>query len=527
MIFYPGTYVRLLTGIPLDNSYKDTFTFSNIQAQIDYFSSKVLYSYDKFTYQRYNPDRGQIATIRVPEVAEKLYNVNYVMFRNNNFGTKWFYAFVTQINYINDGMTELVYEIDILQTWMFDYQVLECFVEREHTNNDTIGANIITEDIMTGPYNSSNFQQWTQNENRNACIGLAATFDKNYQPKQGISMGNCYNGLCITLFKTADAASTFLDGASNVIDGIVSIFMVPQPIADFYFLPDVPGVETPDVLEAINGLPVINTWAITKQYGSFDGYTPKNNKLYCYPYNFLRIMTTQGQSLDLKYEFFTTSNCQFRMETVINLNPFILLIPQNYLECQSNMNYRMMLEGFPQCSYVTDVYKMWLAKNASTIDFNYFEAAANAGIGVASNILNLNWGGAVTSGLKGVVDVNRLMAKDEDMSRLPPAAHTGTPNADFDMGYLNFKYTRMKITKEYAKSIDDYFSMYGYKTLKLKVPNITGRRSWNFVKVVNANITGSMPADDLKRIIQIFEQGITFWHTPDLGNYALDNSIVG
>ena len=85
----------------------------------------------------------------------------------------------------------------------------------------------------------------------------------------------------------------------------------------------------------------------------------------------------------------------------------------------------------------------------------------------------------------------------------------------------------MKITKEYAKSIDDYFSMYGYKTLKLKVPNIKGRRSWNFVKVVNANITGSMPADDLKRIIQIFENGITFWHTPDLGNYALDNSIVG
>lgn len=527
MIFHPGTYVRLLANIPLDNTYSHTFTFQNEQAQIDYFTSKAVYIYDDFSYQRYNPNRGKLAAIRIPMVAEKLYTINYIMFRNNNFGTKWFYAFVLEVNYINDGMTELVYELDVMQTWMFDYTVHECFVEREHTNNDAIGANLVDEDLKTGPYKTANYNFCFNNVTQNCAIGLAATFDKNYQPKQGISIGRTYNGLCITLFKTSDALATFLEGASNVVDGIVSIFMVPSLISQDYFLWDVEGVETPDIIEAINGAPSQYNWQISKNYSSFDGYTPKNNKVYQYPYNFIRILGTGGQTLDLRFELFSSSNCVLNIWSNITINPFLELIPKNYLGAPLNYSYRMVLEGFPQCSYVTDVYKMYLAKNASVREYQYFSAAANAGVGVASNLLSFNWGGAVESAYSGYMQVNQLMAQEKDMSRLPPSAHTGNPSSDFESGYLNFKYTNMRVTGEFARRIDEYFSMYGYKTLRLKIPNITGRQSWNFVKTIDANITGSLPADELKQIISIFDRGVTFWHTPDLGNYLLPNGIVG
>ena len=39
----------------------------------------------------------------------------------------------------------------------------------------------------------------------------------------------------------------------------------------------------------------------------------------------------------------------------------------------------------------------------------------------------------------------------------------------------------MRCKDEYMKQIDDYFSMCGYKINEIKIPNITGRRNFNFV----------------------------------------------
>lgn len=79
---------------------------------------------------------------------------------------------------------------------------------------------------------------------------------------------------------------------------------------------------------------------------------------------------------------------------------------------------------------------------------------------------------------------------------------------------------------EIARVIDDYFSMYGYSVGEIKVPNVVGRRSWNYVKTNGASVVGKVPAGTLAQINRLFDRGITFWHVNDVGNYALDNSIV-
>lgn len=55
----------------------------------------------------------------------------------------------------------------------------------------------------------------------------------------------------------------------------------------------------------------------------------------------------------------------------------------------------------------------------------------------------------------------------------------------------------MCVTPEMAKVIDDYFTMYGYATHRIKVPNITGRSNWNFVKTVNCGLHGACVTDDI------------------------------
>jgi hypothetical protein len=73
-----------------------------------------------------------------------------MMFQNTAFGNKWFYAFIKGVEYINNSATEVEYEIDVMQTWYFDYDVGESFVEREHSETDDVGDNIVPENVETG-----------------------------------------------------------------------------------------------------------------------------------------------------------------------------------------------------------------------------------------------------------------------------------------------------------------------------------------------------------------------------------------
>lgn len=529
MVFYPDTYIRLLTGVPLDNKYTDTITFQTQQNQINYFLSKVLYTYDKCSYQRADPAIGQLAKIRVPVVAEKIYNVNYVMFRNNNFGTKWFYAFVTRVDYINDNMSQLSFEIDILQTWMFDYTVHPSFVIREHTNNDAIGANVMPENVSIGDHVYGEFLRSGEMYPYQAKICVAASFDKNLSPAQAGLHGFVYNGIALNIFDTAEEVNSFIDQATGdtKADGILSIFMVPSFITDNMSDEEELGVEHTPKKRAFVDI------QIDKEFGSFDGYTPRNNKLYTYPYNFLTVISGPSNIVEMHYEYFDSTTCGFSLYGELSLNPQMILIPRHYRITDNNQDYRNMimslpLSGFPQCSYICDTYKMIMASQVNQYQTKQLVNATGGFFGTIANLVTGNIGGALNAAGGAISDAMMTEAKLQDQARLPPTAHTMEADVTaYSLGYMDYRFANTKIRGEFAKSIDDYFTMYGYATNRLKQPNIFGRRNWNYVRTSGAVITGSMPADDLAKIIDIFNRGVTFWHTTDVGNYNLPNPIVG
>lgn len=548
MIFYPTTYVYLLSGVPLNNTYTDTMTFSNEQAQIDYFMSKAVRSYTDFSYQRYNPARGPIAAIRIAEVADNLYNVNYLMFRNVNFSTKWFYAFVREINFINAGMTEIVYEIDIMQTWLFDIQYKTCFVVREHTNNDRIGSNLVPEELELGEYVIEDITPSGYMNPEQAQIGVAATFDRDMNDVTGGMYGNVYQGCTIMQFPTAQLFNQFWEqaiAANKAPDGVVNIFMIPQFIAQ------------KDTAEPIAIVP----FTYPKHLSNIDGYIPKNKKLFTYPYNFLHITNGQGNHFDAPFEFFDDDTCRFFIRGFLSPDISAVLVPANFRkgvqsDLVSNYLQRMTISGFPQCSANVDTYKMYLAQNASqmpindmTNTFKMYTGVAQGAIstigGVAQiaatlpmNALSPATWGMMGSGVSGAISgVNQIYdawanaklynAKKQDIdSQAPQLTGSSSPTADFCLGYTDFTFSTMHIRSEFARIIDEYFSMFGYQTNRVKKPNITGRQSWNYVKTSNCNFAGNIPVDDLASIRKIFDNGITFWHTQNVGDYTQSNGIV-
>lgn len=141
----PNTDIRLLK-VPFEIARKNQLTFANLTAQTNYFLSLPHLEYDNTTYQRSNN------VIRFEAPIDSILTYNYVMYKNESYSNKWFYAYITKMEYKNDSTTDISIQMDVFQTWQFDIHYNKMFVEREHVNNDTIGAHTIPEGLETGTY---------------------------------------------------------------------------------------------------------------------------------------------------------------------------------------------------------------------------------------------------------------------------------------------------------------------------------------------------------------------------------------
>lgn len=145
MAVTPQTNVKLLQ-VPINLDNKNQITFSNSTEQFNYFNSLPKLEASNFSFQR----KDNI--IRWPGHVDNLMYYNYCMYQNENYGTKWFYAFITNMEYVNDNMTYIYIKTDVFQTWQFNLNYKRMFVEREHVNDDAIGLHTVPENLETGDY---------------------------------------------------------------------------------------------------------------------------------------------------------------------------------------------------------------------------------------------------------------------------------------------------------------------------------------------------------------------------------------
>ena len=147
MSFAPTGEIFLLSDIFFDNTYTDTEDFSNLTDQHGWFMAKVSRSFTEYTYIRKD------STIRIGGNYEELIGLNYLMYHNYTAG-KMIYAFILDKKYLSEGVTELTIEVDVFQTYMFDYTWHDTYIEREHQDrwtgvNEPI-FNIVPESLTLG-----------------------------------------------------------------------------------------------------------------------------------------------------------------------------------------------------------------------------------------------------------------------------------------------------------------------------------------------------------------------------------------
>ena len=217
------------------------------------------------------------------------------------------------------------------------------------------------------------------------------------------------------------------------------------------------------------------------------------------------------------------------------------LIPKNYKGAAKNYLESIPLAKFPTCAWSGDAYINWLTQNAinnvtritSTIASLGIAAAGVSAMPVVSSSAKAASDVQMSSANAGIGAVSSIgsLIGDFKQASMLPNVEQGQNTADviFSSGKNDFMFYHMRCKLESWKIIDDYFSRYGYKIMRVKVPEISSRTYWNYIQIGSGESfgRGNIPQTDLEIINSIAQRGFTVWHSHDnIGNYTLTNSIV-
>lgn len=528
----PNSTVEYFKDIGINHDYSDVPYFATTKDKDDTFTS--FYTDSRLREKYYIAREEGLSyiskdgkTLRSSLPMSTLINAGYMRFKNTEFENKWFYAFIDSVDYANNGMVEITFSIDVITTWMGSFDLGECFVERMHVRNDAIGANLCDEGLETGDYiyrniyKSNTMQDWS--------IIVQATVNEDHSPAEGEIIGNIYNGCRLLKFRNAAAVNEWISGLTDdqKSDAIVAIGMMPESYASEM---------------AVNHHEVI----ISKPYSDIDGYIPKNNKLFTYPYNLLAVTNSEGNFADFRYEFFSSNSAYFIIEGIRQATPEIICSPVFYKNV-TGKGYpeKMSMSGFPMCSYTVDAYRAYLAQNRSNVAVQALSTVSSGdlravsslnsainfvlpGLSTITGLADPYMGAAMNILGNGNAGISSLLQKQYEYSQKPPQAG-GAQGSDtlVAVGAKDFYFMPKQITANYAEMIDDYFTMFGYAVRQVMKPSMKTRQKWTFVKTRGAVVHGNLPSQDASAIENILNNGVRFWADIEIiGSYGDKNNPV-
>lgn len=517
--------IILAKNIKVDRNYNNVLSYSEDEMLSLCQTNKVIEA-DNYSFIRTNQ------TILCGFDYEICLQANYIAFQNPDYSNKWFFAWIDEVNYKGDNNTEIVYTIDSWSTWFDYWQPQTCFVIREHVNDDTIGLHTINENLNVGE-----IIEETESEDVSLSQYTYLAISSSWNPateKQfsGITVYNNQvfgNEIHLISMNPVSNLSNFLlyikkTNSDDHIEDIKDVFIIPDALItpsslilnegsigeqdfSFYTLP----FSTSNASFTTN---------IEKRY-TFSDYTPKNNKCFVYPYNYLYVSNNVGNQNIYKYEDFSNNDyATFETQLAISVGVSGRLVPKNYRKKITDDDESLPLAKYPTCCWSVDSYINWLTQNAVNLPQQIF-----------NNLL------MPFSSLNPIqIGANTVNAIADSISPFYEASLMPNIEAPKNVGDVNYSAKRntftfrcMRVKTEFLQTIDDYFTRFGYKINRVKVPNITGRQNFNFVEIGSEDVIGygTVPSNYMNNINNACRKGVTIWHNhTNLGNFNVSNNII-
>lgn len=596
----PNSRAWILTGVPLDKGYTHTyfpwvtsgtptretqfnaFISNYLRSDVSYKGKSYSYALTKYSFLRHNRN-----SIRIKMPIELLYDCNYIIFENTGYNYsendyKKFYAFIDDVKYINDNVTEVLYTIDVMQTWHFDYSLDPCFVEREHSETDVRGENLLDESVGTGEYVCYEQTKLLDLDNEDWYILFVLTFDAQTALRNADGRFTCgnWNQCEYWKFKVTNRdpnnpdtyyTPSEINNAIQTSLGAVTIFNRQNGIVNMYMCPYslLPNFNNNLSFENSMYYAQVGSDIDISLRPSYGNWIPHNNKLLTYPYCYFTIDNGQGITKDFKYEYFKdckTGNIQsgdmlFREFCNNAVKQQVRIVPINYLYDGTgnapNFDYSIDLTDFAIGTWATNDLLAKVVQGGIGLAMTAAFGGSGSGIGsaistIAGNIRSYpereNYNAeAVHKYLTDVMEnpyehieapelirpeqidtksLSRDMVKTAGaisiLGMRSNAVHSiGNGNINMSDRNLDFIAKAWRMDDRIARKIDNYFDMYGYKVNELKIPNRSSRPYFNYVKTTSCKLHNELiPQDAIKKIEDIYNNGITFWKDiQTVGNY--------
>lgn len=545
MIEDKNTEIILCSNIHIDKNYDNVLDISKADL-VGYLRTHSEYVGDDYTIvPRY---RNRLIVKCPYSTALKC---NYMTFKNEDYDNEYVFAFIDNVDYLNDESVQINYTLDVWHTNHDKFNYNKVFVEREHVDDDTVGKHTIPENLETGDFIINNTIKKNGFEYSNCSFILATTIfpyvtynqtDSHWELSGGRTAHcNVYNSILSGLeyFWYSNTAS----GISQ-LQHVIEAFDYAGQSEYIYMLFIAPNDSFEKVIEEQD----VGYWGSVKQkQGSYaitwgsnstpliykpttiDGYNPKNKKLLTYPYCYLIASNGNGGNAIYQYEYFKDSyaptQCEFLIESSICPGVSTILRPMYYKSADLSYNQMDALPGgkFPMCSWNSDAYINWLTQNSVNIGFTW----ARDILDVGKSVMNKGEG-LIRSGMNLIQDIMSV-TKQRDLLSNQAKGNLNSGDVNFSNNEITYTMYQMSIKEEFARSIDLYFSRFGYQVNEVKQPTLHNRTQFDFIKVGGSDnlISGKIPSNDLHEINNICRRGVTIFHNIEhFGDYTINNPIV-
>lgn len=541
-MFTPTTALRLL-DTPLESDYRNTLWFPNREAQTSYFLGRTIKTYDNFQYIKKNN------TIVVDGEVDLLYNCNYIMYQNNNFTNKWFYAFIDRIEWASNSSVRLYVSTDVIQTWFFDITYYDSYVDRCHSDTDVAGDNIVPEDFSVG--NPGGYQVAGSTDLAPDGIALFATATYAGESRTGSVNSGIYSG-------GQNLVDFHIDnpGVGSILDSYVKNGTATAVIK----LQQYP-------YKLKNGPMAVS---FSKYPSSISGYTPKNKKMLSSAF-VTCFMSMYGQETDFNPVFITDSKVNIKVsadQTSGTISAFV----ENYSD--GSISTISMFASIPESGWSYNQYKndynlhsgsnaMYVQRSVAQRTADYVSAGTNtaasaldtagsifrtgvslvgaAGVpalGLSRALENIgstarSFGEAnqaltaLNSFAGGYDSISQDLATISENYNAPATGGMSASNGYIATGKTMFSYGYKVLPRDIVERCDKFLTVYGYKQSEYRAINLHARASWTYIKTNGLNASGNFPDDDMNIIKRAFNNGIFFWvYTATYGNFGQNNAIV-
>ena len=472
------------------------------------------------------------------------------MFRNTSFGNKIFYAFITDVEYVNNETSLITYSIDNIQTYFFDVSFNSSYVEREHSITDNIGDSITPEPVITSGQEVISKYQTMADGLTAGVYTVIVTSHNLLNPVatdyvfQTATRGN-FSGACLAgEYNVCNVVPSSLQDFYNVVNNYIKV-AGENGILGMYLIPRLAYTEdgwdtahpwlAPNV--GINNIPAVYAHVVPKPNvtDTLGGYLPQNNKLYTYPYCYFQLNNCLGSSKDYRYEFFTTDKARFRLSSSgVTPDQSVYCTPENYRGFLLDWGSSLVYDTYPATSFITSEYNDYIGNNSNRLLAGQISRIVGAVSAFATAPANPT--AAITSLTGNVMEGMNEYAMLKDLQ-----GQTSTIGG-MASGYFNLLYAqnffigyRVTVNATVAKQYDDFFTMYGYAINALKVPQFAQsqrRKAYNYCKTKNACVRSlgstslGVPDTAIKDIQSALDGGLCLWETlANVGNYSVDNTL--